>query len=94
MSAIMVLSSTNKKIELRIDKTTTAHFQSVMSYRGSSLIVSVYYLDFSRSTLIVKKFSETPQVSLLRAISKSSFSPTSTSFLLRAFPKIKLAEHI
>jgi hypothetical protein len=65
-----------------------------MSHKGSSLVVSVYYLDFSRSILVVKEFLETPRVFLLRAASKSLFGPASASFLLRVFPKVKLAEYI
>ena len=36
MSATIVLSRANKKVELRIERTTTIHFQPVMSRGGAS----------------------------------------------------------
>jgi hypothetical protein len=67
MSATMVLLSANKNVELRMDRTTTAHFQPVMSRGGSSSSVSVRCSDFSGSTSVVEEFSETSRVSLLGA---------------------------
>jgi hypothetical protein len=94
MSAMMVLSSANKKVELRMDRTTTAYFQPVMSRGGSSLAVSVRCLDFSGSTSVVEEFLETSRVSLLGVAGKLSFDPASTSFSLRVFPAVEPTELI
>ena len=94
MSATMVLSSVNKKVELRIDRTTTAYFQLVMSRGGSSSVVSAGYSDFSGSISVVKEFSEISRASLLGATRKLLFDPASTSFSLRVFPVVKPAELI
>jgi hypothetical protein len=93
MSATMVLSSANKKVELRMDRTTTAHFQSVMSRGGSSSAVSAGCSDFSRSTSIVEQFSETSRVSLLGTTRKLLFDLASASFSL-IFPMVEPVELI
>jgi hypothetical protein len=94
MSAIIVLSSANKKVELRMDRTTTAYFQPVMSRGGSSSAVSASCLDFSGSISVVKEFLETSRVSLRGAARKLLFNPASASFLLTVFPAAEPAELI
>jgi hypothetical protein len=89
MSATMVLSSAHKKVKLRIDRTTTTYFQPVMSREESSSTVSAGCSDFSRSTSVVKEFSETSQVFLLKAARKLLFNPASAFFLLRIFPAVE-----
>jgi hypothetical protein len=93
MSATIVLSSANKKVELRMDRTTTAYFQPVMSRGGSSSAVSVGCSDFSRSTSVVEEL-ETSRVSLLVVTRKLLFVPASASFSLRVFPAVEPAELI
>lgn len=88
----MVLSSANKKVELRMDRTTTAHFQPVMSRGGSSSAVSVCCSDFSGSTSVVEEFSETSRVSLLVVARKLLFGLASASFSLRIFPAVEPGE--
>jgi hypothetical protein len=59
MLATIVLLSTNKKVELKMDRTTTAYFQPVMSCEESSLAVFVSCSDFSRFISVVEEFLET-----------------------------------
>jgi hypothetical protein len=94
MSAIIVLSSANKKVELKMNRTTTAYFQLVISRGGSSSVVFAGCLDFSGSISVVKEFSEISRVSLLGAARKLLFDPVSASFLLRVFPAVELVEFI
>jgi hypothetical protein len=65
-----------------------------MSREKSSSAVFAGYSDFSRFISVIKKFSETSRVSLLRAARKLLFNLASAFFLLRIFPAVKPVELI
>jgi hypothetical protein len=70
-SATIVLSSANRKVEDKMERTTTIHFHPEMSRGGTSSAVSTSCFSVSVSWPVIEVFSDVSCVSLLGAERKS-----------------------